>query len=188
MVELREHVLGALRHMPARPVVNETDDVIPSPPLAGAVVAAEALHSVEQAAEVKRAAIRELGQAPPRRPAVNLEEAGVVEEEGVRVGGGRAGEEAVDGLPLGGEGEGGDVEGLRRRPGRRGHDAADTVALGDGADARDVGKRVRELLLRRAEHRRLRDGGVGAEAAAGRGCGGGGEGAALAHRPAVGAS
>jgi len=46
----------------------------------------------------------------------SLEEAAIVEEERVGVSGGGAGEEAVDGLPLGGEGERGEVEGVRRRP------------------------------------------------------------------------
>lgn len=77
---------------------------------------------MEQAAEVERATIRKsgrLGKTPPAAPAMcggSLEEATIVEEEGVGVSGGGAGEEAVDGLPLGGERERVEVEGVRRGP------------------------------------------------------------------------
>lgn len=181
--------------MPRRLVINEADDVVPSLPLAGAIVAAEALDGMEQAAEVQRAAVgesRRLGQAllaasPWRSAGGGLEEAGVVEEEGIRVSGGGAGEEAVDGLPLGGEGERGDIEGLGRRPGRRRHDAADAVGLGERANASDVGERIGEFLLRGAEHRRFGYEASAAAGAGGRGGGGGGrEGPAFAHRRRLG--
>lgn len=115
-------MLGALGDVHRCLVVNEADHVAPALPLAGTVVAAEALDSMEQPAEVDRATIREggrLGKTLPPAPAMRRgspEEAAVVEEEGVGVSGGGAGEEAVDGLPLGGEGEGGEVEGVRRGP------------------------------------------------------------------------
>lgn len=77
---------------------------------------------MEQTAEVERATIREsrqLGKGLLAAAAMcggSLEEAAIVEEEGFRVSGGGAGEETVDGLPLGGEGERGEVEGVRRGP------------------------------------------------------------------------
>lgn len=77
---------------------------------------------MEQAAEVERATIRERGRLGKALPAATAmcggspEETAIVEEEGVGVSGGGAGEEAVDGLPLGGEGESLEVEGVRRGP------------------------------------------------------------------------
>jgi hypothetical protein len=171
IIELRDDVLGDGGGMPRRLVINEAEHVGPALPRAGAVVAAEALDSVEKAAEVERASVGEGRQlwlwllAAP----VSVEETAVIEEEGVGISGGEAGEEAVDGLPLCGEREGADVECRGRRPGGRRDDAADAVWLGEGPDTGHVRQGVAELLLRGAEHRSLRDGRSNAAAS---GCGG----------------
>lgn len=67
----------------------------------------------------------------------------------------------MDGLRLGGEGEGVAVERKGGIPRLGGHDAADAEGLGLGADLVDELQGVLELLLRGVEDGGLREGGEG---------------------------
>lgn len=165
-IKLREDVLCALGDLPGRP--DESCDISPSLLLADLVIAPVPLDSIEEPAKIQLVALE---HNPPLLllAEVILQEPAILEIEGLRVAGGRAGLEVVDVLGLGEEGEGVAVEGEGGVPGLGGHDAADAEGLGLGTDLADELQGVLELLLGGVEHGGLgeaRGGGRGGDAVA----------------------